>query len=163
VSDTRKHMVQVSTLVNVMIYDKCCRKTVIGWIIIWLSDEDTVKDSFSHLLNDACKELDGYSLTKVHFGRDKNDLGNLGMFIKQQQFMCNFIFTEMKANRHLWEFCKVLCFTSSSEFSGPISCQRTYSTSTYSASMMAAQRERMSCVLPDKIAVRNKKDLPAIQ
>jgi len=53
---------------------------------------------------------------------------------------------------HLWQFHKMLCCTSTSR---QVSC--TPRRNAFDI-MMAAQRERMSRVLPDKIVVRNKKD-----
>ena len=68
-------------LVNVAIYDKCCKKTVLSWTILNIDEEDSVEDFFSRVLNETHVELDGHNLTEVHIGRDKNSLdriGNLG-------------------------------------------------------------------------------------
>ena len=47
-------------LVNVTIYDRCCKKTVLSWTICAIDeDEDTVKDFFAHVLNVADVELAG--------------------------------------------------------------------------------------------------------
>ena len=46
-------MAQLSMMVNLTIYDKCCRKTVLSWTILQVDDEDTVKDYFS--LVEMCK------------------------------------------------------------------------------------------------------------
>lgn len=72
-------------LVNVTIYDRCCKKTVLSWTICAIDeDEDTVKDFFARVLNVADVELAGNNLVEVHIGRDKNSLdriGNLGILL----------------------------------------------------------------------------------
>ena len=49
-------------LVNVTIYDRCCKKTVLSWTICAIDEnEDTVKDFFARVWNVADVELGGRS------------------------------------------------------------------------------------------------------
>ena len=69
-------------LVNVTIYDRCCKKTVLSWTICTIDeDEDTIKDFFARVLNVADVELAGHNLVEVHIEWDKNSLGNLGILL----------------------------------------------------------------------------------
>ena len=71
-------MAQSSALVNVYIYDKCCRKIILNWTILEVHGEDSIEDYFSRVSSGVDVELEGHALIDVHVGKDKTNQDRVG-------------------------------------------------------------------------------------